>query len=263
MAASKSASGRGATAPMRSASAAADSPRAMWLSVAMKRFDAGRQRRGDGLAVLVFQHGDDGAGTARSGRWQARNAAASALCPTSRSQRRPLAGTVSNRPGRECQAAGGFHHRVVEIRLQEGERLQRRCRVGGRHPRRHGRRDHTPIRQLHTPSAILGGLAEIAAVLKERRIELGGATPHRGGRVRRAEHHRAAGAHHAGLLGANGLPRVAQVTLMIQADADDHRDLSVHHVGGVQAAAQPHLQHRRIHRRGAESSATCIGATSG
>ncbi len=50
----------------------------------------------------------------------------------------------------------------------------------------------------------------------------------------------------AGLFGRDLLDRVAEKYLVIVIDRRDHAKLGSHHVGGIQAAAQPHLQHHRV-----------------
>ncbi len=64
--------------------------------------------------------------------------------------------------------------------------------------------------------------------------------------ARRAEHRRAAGAEDAGLLRADLLQRLAQPVAMIEADRADHRHIRIDEIGGVEAAAEPHLEQREL-----------------
>ena len=64
-----------------------------------------------------------------------------------------------------------------------------------------------------------------------------------------ADHHRAAGAHDAGLLAPNALAVGAEEFDMVDVNTGDDRAIGVHDVGGVEPPAQPHLQNGHVEQR--------------
>ena len=69
---------------------------------------------------------------------------------------------------------------------------------------------------------------------------------HARGHVGRAEHRRDAGAEDAGLLRTDELQRVAEPVAVIESDRDENRDVGIDEVGGVETAAETHLEHRGV-----------------
>jgi hypothetical protein len=70
-----------------------------------------------------------------------------------------------------------------------------------------------------------------------------------GGRVAAAEHRGAARAEDPGLLAAMASSVVAEVLLMIEADAHHHGDVRIDHVDGIEAPAHADLEHPGIEPR--------------
>jgi len=50
----------------------------------------------------------------------------------------------------------------------------------------------------------------------------------------------------AGLFSRNGFQAPAQVGFVIEIDRGDHCEIGHHHVGGVEAPAEPHFEHYDI-----------------
>jgi hypothetical protein len=68
-----------------------------------------------------------------------------------------------------------------------------------------------------------------------------------------------AGAEDAGLLLADQLERIPEPVAMIEADRRQHRGIGVEEVGGIEAAAETHLQHRHVHGGRCEQQQGCQG----
>ena len=165
-----------------------------------------------------------------------------------------LAGDDLEAPG-QLDKGQPVAHRLGRHRQQFAHGRQCRQHAGGidqlvgTAQRRIGQSAVTPSAPGPPPLLLVAGDIEVLAHTPQVGTHFQSAVQHALRRHGVAYHHRAAGAHDAGLLPADGFAVVAQQFHVVEVNAGDDGAVGIDDVDGVQAAAQAHFQNRHIQTR--------------